>query len=103
MPALDLGLTLYLVVVLRLGARRRGFPLVLRLLHAAQPWSLIDVLVLGALVAIGRLAQLARVEIGAGLWAFGGLMLMMAAIPTGFDIRQVAVRFTRPPVATGTP
>ena len=55
---------------------------------------MIDVLVLGTLVALGRLSQAARVDIGAGLWALGGLMLMMAAIPTGFDIRELAARVT---------
>jgi len=32
--------------------------------------------------------------VGPGLWALGGLMLMMAAIPTGFDVRELAARVT---------
>src|SRR5262249_41100853 len=87
-PALEIGLTLYLVAILRVRPRRRRrFPLALRFLHWARPWSMIDVLVLGTLVALGRLSQTARVDVGAAMWAFGGLMLMMAAIPTGFDVR----------------
>jgi len=96
-PALEIGLTLYLLAVLRFWPRRRCFPWALRLLHAVRPWSMIDVLVLGTLVALGRLSQSARIDIGAGLWAFGGLMLMMAAIPTGFDIRELAARVTWQP------
>jgi paraquat-inducible protein A len=103
MPALEIGLTLYLLAVLRLSPRPRCFPLALRLLHAARPWSMIDVLVLGTLVALGRLAQTARVEIGAGLWAFGALMLIMAAIPTGFDLRELAARVTWQPTRSGAP
>jgi paraquat-inducible protein A len=94
MPALDIGLTLYLLAVLRVWPRRRCFPIALRLLHAARPWSMIDVLVLGTLVALGRLGQSAHVVVGAGLWAFGALMLTMAAIPTGYDIRELADRVT---------
>jgi len=101
MPALEIGLTLYLLAVLRFWPRRRCFPLTLRLLHAARPWSMIEVLVLGTLVSLGKLAQVARVEIGAGLWAFGALMLMMAAIPTGFDIRELAARVTWRPTWAG--
>jgi paraquat-inducible protein A len=96
-PALEIGLTLYLLAVLRFWPRRRCFPWALRLLHAVRPWSMIDVLVLGTLVALGRLSQSAHIDIGAGLWAFGGLMLMMAAIPTGFDIRELAARVTWQP------
>jgi paraquat-inducible protein A len=94
MPALEIGLTLYLLAVLRFWPRRRCFPVALRLLQLVRPWSMIDVLVLGTLVALGRLSQTARVDIGAGLWAFGGLMLVMAAIPTGFDLRELAERVT---------
>jgi paraquat-inducible protein A len=103
MPALEIGLTLYLLAAVRLWPRRRCFPVSLRLLTAARPWSMIDVLVLGTLVALGRLAQVARVEIGPGLWALGGLMLMMAAIPTGFDLRELAARVTWRPTWTGEP
>jgi paraquat-inducible protein A len=62
---------------------------------------MIEVLVLGTLVSLGRLAQVARVEIGAGLWAFGALMLLMAAIPTGFDVRELAARVTWRPTWAG--
>jgi paraquat-inducible protein A len=94
MPAIEIGATLYLLAAIRFWPRRRCFPRALRLLHAVRPWSMIDVLVLGTLVALGRLSQTARVEIGTGLWAFGALMLMMAAIPTGFDLRELAARVT---------
>jgi paraquat-inducible protein A len=97
MPALEIGLTVYLLALVRLSRHRRSFPLALRLLYIVRPWSMIEVLVLGTLVALGRLTQTARVEIGAGLWAFGGLMLMMAAIPTGFDLRELADRVTGAP------
>jgi paraquat-inducible protein A len=103
MPALEIGLTLYLLAVVRFSPRRRCFPFSLRLLTAVRPWSMIDVLVLGTLVALGRLAQVARVELGPGLWAMGGLMLMMAAIPTGFDLRELAERVTWRPTWTGEP
>jgi paraquat-inducible protein A len=101
MPALEVGTTLYLLAVLRFWPRRRCFPFSLRLLSAVRPWSMIDVLVLGTLVALGRLGQTARVDVGPGLWAFGGLMLVMAAIPTGFDVRELAERVTWQPTQAG--
>jgi paraquat-inducible protein A len=94
MPALEIGTMLYLLAGLRFWPRRRGFPFALRLLHAVRPWSMIEVLVLGTLVALGRLGRTAHVDIGAGLWALGGLMLTMAAIPAAFDLRELADRVT---------
>jgi len=100
MPALEIGLTLYLLAVLRLAPRRRCLPLALRVLGAVRPWSMVDVLVLGTLVALGRLGRSAHVDVGVGLWAFGALMLAMAAIPTGFDVRELAGRLTWQPPGT---
>jgi len=99
-PALEIGLTVYLLAVLRFWPRRRCHPRALRLLHGVRGWGMVDVLVLGTLVALGRLTRSAHVDVGAGLWAFGALMLMMAAIPTGFDIRELAARVTWRPTWT---
>jgi len=51
-------------------------------------------------VALVRLGRSAHVDVGAGLWAFGALMLVMAAIPTGFDVRELAARLTWQPPGT---
>jgi paraquat-inducible protein A len=103
MPAIEIGVTLYLLLSLRRRSRGRGIPTALRVLHAARPWSMVDVLVLGVLVAVGRLGEIARVHLGVGLWAFGFLMLMLAAIPTGFDLRELAGLVRGRPTATGAP
>jgi paraquat-inducible protein A len=100
MPAVEIGVTVYLLAVLRLWPRRRCLPLALRVLGAVRPWSMVDVLVLGTLVALGRLGRSAHVDVGVGLWAFGALMLAMAAIPTGFDVRELAGRLTWQPSGT---
>ena len=100
MPALEIGLTFYLLAVLRFQPRRRCSPLALRVLGTVRPWSMIDVLVLGTLVALGRLGRSAHVDVGVGLWALGVLMLAMAAIPTGFDVRELAARLTWQPPGT---
>lgn len=95
MPALEIGTMLYLLAGLRFWPRRRGFPFALRLLHLVRPWSMVEVLVLGTLVALGRLGRTAHVDIGAGFWALGGLMLTMATIPAAFDLRELADRVSR--------
>jgi paraquat-inducible protein A len=92
MPALEIGVILYVLAVLRFRRGPHGFSVALRLLHAVRPWSMIEVLVLGTLAALGKLIHLARIELGPALWSLGALMALMAAIPTAFDVRDPAVR-----------
>jgi paraquat-inducible protein A len=94
MPGLEIALTLYLLALVRFSPHTRSLPGALRLLRAARQWSMIEVLVLGTLAALARLAGLARVELGAGLWSFGALMALMAMIPNAFDIREMASLLT---------
>jgi paraquat-inducible protein A len=94
MPSLEIGLTLYLLALLRFSSRPWCFPMTLALLQTARRWSMIEVLVLGTLAALARLGSLARVEIGPGLWAFGALMALMAMIPNAFDLREMATRLS---------
>jgi len=101
MPALEISLTLYLLAVLRFSPRPRCHPVTLRVLRTARRWSMIEVLVLGTLAALARLAGLARVELGTGLWAFAALMAMMAVIPNAFDLREMAERLTWRPTRMG--
>ena len=102
MPALEIGLTFYLLALLRFSRRPRCYPMTLSLLQAARRWSMIEVLVVGALAALARLASLARIEIGPGLWAFGALMALMAMIPNAFDLREMATRLTWRPAVSET-
>jgi paraquat-inducible protein A len=101
MPALEIGATLYLLAVLRFWPRQRCFPFVLRLLRAARRWSMVEVLVLGTLAALAKLAGLARVELGTGFWSFGALMALTAMITNAFDTRQLASRLTWRPTSRG--
>ena len=101
MPALEIGLTLYLLALLRLSPHPRCHPAALRILGIARQWSMIEVLVLGTLAALAKLAGLARVELGAGLWSFAALMAMMAVIPNAFDVREMAALLTRRQTGAG--
>jgi paraquat-inducible protein A len=92
MPALEIGATLYLLAVLRFWPRQPCFPVALRLLRAARRWSMVEVLVLGTLAALAKLAGVARVELGPGFWSFGALMALTAMTTNAFDTRQLAAR-----------
>lgn len=89
MPALELFALTYLLLPLKLGNVPPHFALVFRMLHAVQPWAMIEVLMLGVLVSLVKLAGLANVVPGIALWSFGALMMMMAAIAATFSPRAV--------------
>jgi len=88
-PLLEMGAVVYVLVALRNGQRPPAFDIVLRVMQAVQPWVMVEVLMLGVLVAFVKLNGLASVVTGPGLWAFGAVMLLAAAMASAFDHEHV--------------
>jgi len=88
-PALQIGFMLAIV----LGAHRERPPrwvgTLLRHLPTTQTWSMIEVMLLGVLVALIKIAELATVIPGMALFALGGLVFVFAGIQASFDPREV--------------
>lgn len=91
-PGLQLGAMLSVLVPLRLGHVPQLLPLALRTLQAVRPWGMIEVFILGLLVSLVKLAGMAKVVPGTGLWSFAGLLLMIAAAVASFDARVIWAR-----------
>ena len=88
-PFLQLAVSLALLVPLKLGFVPRGLRLLVRTLDAIWPWGMVEVFLLGALVSLVRLTQLAAVEIGWALYFVGGYIVMIAAAVAAFDSRAI--------------
>jgi len=88
-PGLQIGFMLAIV----LGATRdtppRWVGALLRLHPTTRTWSMIEVMLLGVLVALIKIAELATVIPGLALFALGGLVFLFAAIQSSFDSREV--------------
>ena len=69
LPALHLSLLLWILVPLSLGRVAPAFDGVLSLIDKLTPWSMVPVFLLGALVAIVKLVDLATLKLGVGLYA----------------------------------
>ena len=86
------GYILFMLTVL-LAARRPPAPAwigeVLRGASSLQPWSMSEVMILGILVALIKIAELATVEPGVGMYAMGALVLLLAAIAMTFEVSEV--------------
>ena len=86
------GYILFMLTVL-LAVRRPPAPQwvgeMLRWADHMQPWSMNEVMLLGILVALIKIAELATVDPGIGLYAVGTLVMLLAAIMATFDQREV--------------
>lgn len=89
MPALELFALTYLLLPLRLGRVPPYFAAAFRMLQSVRPWGMVEVFMLGVLVSLVKLAHLASIVAGVALWSFAVLMLVMAAISTTFDAREL--------------
>lgn len=87
-PLAQLSLYLHVLVPLRWGYPVPGFKGAMHALRAMQPWSMVEVFMLGVLVSVVKLAGLASVSPGIGLWGFGVLTVLLTALNT-FDLHDV--------------
>ncbi|MHC8372103.1 paraquat-inducible protein A [Pseudomonas sp. MDT1-85] len=87
-PLFQLVLLIW-VLSFTLGHRRSpGFKLCMRWLETLRPWSMLEVCLLGAMVAVFKLAGLLDVIPGIGLFALAILSLLLIRI-AGRDVREL--------------
>jgi len=79
-PLFQITALLYVLLPLRRNGRARGQNEVFRALTRLRPWAMSEVFMLGALVALVKLSALAQVIPGIALFAYGALMLTLAAL-----------------------
>jgi len=86
------GYLLFMLTVL-LAARRPPAPQwigeMLRGADSMRPWSMNEVMMLGILVALIKIAELATVTAGIGMYAVGALVLLFPAIMVTFDPEEI--------------
>ena len=101
MPTLQTACMLWILLPLRLGRKPWHAAYVLRLCHQAEAWGMTEVLILGLLVALVKLARIAAVVPGVALWSFGALMLVLVAAHSAFDPHSLWARFSPVRAASG--
>lgn len=87
-PALQIILLAWVLVYARSGRMAPGFRLCMRTLELLRPWSMLEVCLLGILVAIIKLAGMLEVDAGIGLWAMAMLTVLIILIG-GRDVREL--------------
>jgi paraquat-inducible protein A len=79
-PALQIALLFWVLLFARAGQRPPGFAPIMGLLHRMRPWSMTEVFLLGAMVAIVKLANWVPITAGPGIWAIAALTLVLAVL-----------------------
>ena len=79
-PFLQIVLLGWVLTFARVGRRAPAFALAMRVLHGLRPWSMVEVCLLGALVAIVKLSGYLVVMPGIGIWAMAALAVLIPLI-----------------------
>jgi paraquat-inducible protein A len=95
-PFAQLALLLYVLLPVHLGRVPWQMPRMFRLLRRIQPWSMMEVFLVGILVAVTKLVDMADVIPGLALWAFGGLIVVLAGALASLDPEAVWERIEVP-------
>jgi paraquat-inducible protein A len=88
-PAVYLTAMLYLLVPMRLGIRPRHLHNAFRVMRLAQPWAMIEVFLLGAIVSMVKLTQVAKVHPDIGIYCIGAYALLAAAAVSSFEPHEM--------------
>ena len=89
MPLVKLLSLLYVLVPLHFGRPIAGTATLFRWIEAIHPWSMMEVFLLGVIVAYVKLSDLATIELGVALFAFVGVILLMSAADVALDPRRI--------------
>jgi paraquat-inducible protein A len=95
-PAVQLSLMLYVLVPLKLNRVPWKLASAFRLLRELNPWGMMEVFMLGILVAVVKLAGMASIVPGLALWAFAVLIFVLAAAAAALDPHMVWERVRVP-------
>jgi paraquat-inducible protein A len=88
-PALQIGFMLAIVLEARRGTPRQWVAVLLRYNRHTQTWSMVEVMLLGVLVALVKITDYAAVVPGDALFMLGALVVMLSAAQVMFDPREV--------------
>ena len=88
-PVLEVLAMTYLLMQLKWGRPKQHIVDAYRLYLIAQKWVLVDVFMLGILVALVKLTPIVIVRVNIAVWALAGLIISLTALAQAFDARKI--------------
>ncbi|MGH6912453.1 MAG: paraquat-inducible protein A, partial [Geminicoccales bacterium] len=89
LPLAKLLSTLYVLLPIHLDRHPPGMARVFRAAELVRRWAMMEVYLLGVIVAYVKLTDLARIELGIALYAFIALILLMVAAEAALDPHHI--------------
>ena len=84
-PLAQMLCMLYIVLPLAFKRIPLALPHVFRLLSKLQPWSMMEVFMVGILVSVVKLSKMAKIVPGIALFSFLALIFILAALTASLD------------------
>lgn len=94
-PVFSLASLCYLLLPLHLNVRLPGAEQALRWAMHLEPWNMIEIFMIGIIVAGVKLAKMAALEPGLSFWSFMALIFVMAWISAALEPRVLWERLER--------
>ena len=91
-PALEIFCLLAVTLTVRSAPAPRWAGTLLRTYEIFREWSMIEIMLLGVLVALIKIAELATVIPGLAMFVLGALVFLLAAMGAAFDPRDAWAR-----------
>jgi len=88
-PLVQLLIQLYVFLPLKFNRTPWNMAVIFRFSRNLQPWSMMEVFLIGILVAIVKLVGMAQIIPGLALWSFALLIITLAAAAANMDSRVV--------------
>lgn len=88
-PLTQMLCMLYILVPLKYGRIPKQLPRVFRFLQSLQPWSMMEVFMVGILVSVVKLAKMAKIIPGIAVFSFLALIFVLAAMTVSLDAHQI--------------
>jgi paraquat-inducible protein A len=88
-PLIQLLIQLYVFVPLKFNRIPWKMAVVFRIAQNLSPWSMMEVFLIGIIVAIVKLVGMAQIIPGLALWSFALLIITLAAAVANLDSRVV--------------
>ncbi|HSR10156.1 MAG TPA: paraquat-inducible protein A, partial [Thermodesulfobacteriota bacterium] len=84
-PAVQISFMLALLIAIRRSPAPEWAGDLLRWFEFHQPWAMVEVMMLGVLVSLVKIADLATVIPGVGMFSLGALIFLFTGITASFD------------------
>jgi len=88
-PFIQMTCLFYVLLPLKFGRIPKRLPQVFRFVRCLQPWSMMEVFMVGILVSIVKLAKMAKIIPGISLYSFLALIFVLAAMTVSLDAHLI--------------